>query len=311
MTDLKEQFNNLLMTFPEPVRKYFRRIPAEGGKLDAQNCRNILEILGTNLEALMLRLLPVAKLYAVTSISQFPVGAVICAESSKKNQGYDLYLGANIEFSGIALNQSVHAEQAAVVNAWHNGMDAIRSIATSAAPCGHCRQFLKELQNENELSIITATGNSHEYRLSTLMDLLPEAFGPKDLNVKANPMTTSHERRSFKLISDTDDPLILKALDAAEKSYAPYSKNFAGCAVQLNDQNTYAGRYLENAAFNPSVSPLQSAIINMTMSDINMNYNIERAVLVEKPTKCIQKGVTELVLKSVAPSLTLEYFEAV
>ena len=73
----------------------------------------------------------------------------------------------------------------------------------------------------------------------------------------------------------------------------------------------YAGRYAENAAFNPSLSALHTAIIRMTMDQPGAENNIRRAVLVERPTAISQRAVCELLLQTVAPDVKLEYFEAV
>lgn len=56
-----------------------------------------------------------------------------------------LYVGVNLEFARLPINNSVHAEQFLVVNALHHGEQAIQKMAVSAAPCGHCRQFYSEL----------------------------------------------------------------------------------------------------------------------------------------------------------------------
>ncbi len=56
-----------------------------------------------------------------------------------------LYVGVNLEFARLPVNNSVHAEQFLVVNAVHHEERAITKMAVSAAPCGHCRQFYSEL----------------------------------------------------------------------------------------------------------------------------------------------------------------------
>ena len=110
--------------------------------------------------------------------------------------------------------------------------------------------------------------------------------------------------------SSSNDPYVLEAKAAAKKSYAPYSQNFAGCAIKTVDGKMYAGRYAENAAFNPSLSALHTAIISMTMDQPGSENSIRRAVLVERPTAISQRAVCELLLQTVAPNVTLEYFEA-
>lgn len=56
-----------------------------------------------------------------------------------------LYVGVNLEFARLPLNNSVHAEQFLVVNAIHHQERELVKIAVSEAPCGHCRQFYSEL----------------------------------------------------------------------------------------------------------------------------------------------------------------------
>jgi len=80
--------------------------------------------------------------------------------------------------------------------------------------------------------------------------------------------------------------------------------------IQTGNSKRYAGRYAENAAFNPSLSPLHTAIIRMNMDNIEQDNRITRAVLVEKPTAISQYGLCKLLLESVAPGVKLEYFEA-
>ena len=56
-----------------------------------------------------------------------------------------LYVGVNLEFPGLPLHHSVHAEQFLIANAVQAGESALTRLAVSAVPCGHCRQFCSEL----------------------------------------------------------------------------------------------------------------------------------------------------------------------
>lgn len=56
-----------------------------------------------------------------------------------------LYVGVNLEFPGLPLHHSVHAEQFLIANAVQAGEPALTRLAVSAVPCGHCRQFCSEL----------------------------------------------------------------------------------------------------------------------------------------------------------------------
>ena len=309
-TDQGRQFEHVVETFPEEARRHVRAVPANAGKLTVAQSKAIMEIMGIGEEALMVLLLPLARLYAITPISNFRVGAVAKASAHSAGSECDLYLGANIEFTGQALSQAVHAEQAATMNAWLQGAAQLHTIAVSAAPCGYCRQFLYELEGRDTLMIVTPGEGPRGFRSTRLVELLPEAFGPLDLKKAAGLMAASNDRHRLTLKADVKDPLILEALSAANQSYAPYTNSMAGCAIQANDGRIYRGPSVENAAFNPSLSPFQTAISSMNMGSLAQGRTITRAVLVEKPAGSGQRAVTELVLRSFAPDVSLEYFEA-
>jgi cytidine deaminase len=309
MSDRQTQFYQLLETFSDPLRNCLPSIAQNSGKLDIQHCTTVTQTAGMSPESLMVKLLPVAKLYAQIPISHFQVGAVAKARLSNDSDEFALFVGANAEFPRQALTQTIHAEQAAVVNAWLQGAVGIDAIAVSAAPCGHCRQFLYELETRRSLTVIVQKPDGDGYTTEQLFDLLPQAFGPQDLAVKTGLISSQGQLPNLKLKMFVDDPLVLEALSAAERTYAPYTHNFAGCGIQVSGQKIYTGSYVETAAFNPSLSPLHTAIIRMNMDDLATDGKITRAILVEKPTTISQRGVSELLLDSLAPDIRLEYYE--
>jgi cytidine deaminase len=309
-TDQARQFEYVIQTFPEEARRHVRAIPANHGKLTAAQSKTIMEIMGIEEEALMVLLLPLARLYSIAPISKFRVGAVAKASADPAGSECDLYLGANIEFTSQALSHTVHAEQAATLNAWQQGAVKLHSIAVPTAPCGYCRQFLYELEGRDALMIVTPGQGPCRFRSTRLVELLPEAFGPLDLKKTAGLMSASNVGYRLTLKADVKDPVILEALSAADRSYAPYTNSAAGCAIQESDERIYRGPYVENAAFNPSLSPLQTAISSMNMGGLAQGRRVSRAVLVEKPAASGQRAVTELLLRSFAPDVSLEYFEA-
>ena len=91
----------------------------------------------------------------------------------------------------------------------------------------------------------------------SLPQLLPAAFGPRDLGVLDGLL----QPQQHPLPHQLTDRLLLAAAEAATQSYAPYSHSYAGVALQTQDGTLFCGRYAENAAFNPSLPPLQSALI--------------------------------------------------
>jgi cytidine deaminase len=305
------QFQKLLDIFPRYVHEYLQNIPRTGGMLSAKHCRAVMDALHISAEILMQRLLPIAKLYCATAISDFQVGAVAKAGMTDNTGDVALFLGANIEFPAQALTQTIHAEQSAIINAWLQGAKRISGIAVSAAPCGYCRQFLHELEGSPNLKISIHEQIGGKTTQHDLSDLLPAAFGPHELGSTAGLMGSPAQPTDLNLKSRSDDPFVLEAKEAAQNSYAPYSQNLAGCVIKTVDGRKYTGRYAENAAFNPSLTALHTAIIRMAMDQPGSQTSIHRAVLVERPTTISQRPVCELLLQTVAPNIHLEYFGAV
>jgi cytidine deaminase len=312
MTDRQKQFEAELNGFPKSVRDILKTIPLQAGRLFFPQCTELIKNLGIDPEELMTRLLPLAKIYAVVPLSRFQVGAVAMAgEQGTRDQAdpFDLFLGANMEFVHQPLNQTIHAEQSATLNAWHQGARYLRALAASEAPCGHCRQFLYEFENNAEMMVITPGRKNRAYRKTLLSDLLPEAFGPLDLGNSSGLMSPAPQDRKLELNAAAKDRTIDEALSAAEKSYARYTQNLAGCALETQTGEIYSGRYVESAAYNPSLPPLQSAILCMNMATLEAQRSLQRVVLVERPTVVSLRNVTELLLGSWAPGIKLEYYK--
>jgi cytidine deaminase len=304
------QFQQFYEAFPWSVSEHLQTIRKTGGMLLAEHCLAVMVSLKISAEVLMQRLLPMAKLHCAARISDFQVGAVAKARMSDNASEIALFLGANIEFPAQALVQTIHAEQSAVINAWLQGATQIDAIAVTASPCGYCRQFLYELEGSQNLKVIIHDQIGAKTTRHNLSDLLPAAFGPHELGSATGLMASPAQLADLNLKSSSNDPFVLEAKAAANKSYAPYSQNYAGCAIKTVDGKMYAGRYAENAAFNPSLSALHTAIISMTMDQPGLENSIGRAVLVERPTAISQRAVCELLLQTVAPNIDLEYFEA-
>ncbi|WP_445399069.1 cytidine deaminase [Zobellella sp. An-6] len=238
---------------------------------------------GLGQEALALALLPLAQQKALVPVSHFRVGALAIAGSGH------WYLGANLEVDGLPLNHSLHAEQSAIGHAALWGETAIDKVVVTASPCGHCRQFMNEL-NQDKLAIVLP-----ETRQS-LAELLPHAFGPADLGIDGGMLNAPAGSLAF----DTEDPLILAALAEANASYAPYSQNRAGVALLLDDGRVCRGRYLENAAFNPSLSPMQLALSQVLLQGATP-ARIRQAVLVEAAAGIRQHDTAAQTLARLSP----------
>ena len=261
--------------------------PATRGAISAPVVAEFLASSGMTINELMLALIPQAQTFARPPISNFFVGAVAQGASCS------LYFGANYEFVGQALSFTVHGEQAAIAHAIANGETGMQRLAVSAAPCGYCRQFLYELNTAATLQILLPNTPA-----TALTALLPNAFGPRDLGVTAALM--SPQTHGLMLLPGITDAVAEAALAAANSSYAPYTSGFAGVALKTADGSLFTGSVAENAAFNPSMSPLEAAVVSLVISGGKSYSDIVDAVLVEAAgSQASQLAATRAVLESI------------
>jgi cytidine deaminase len=120
--------------------------------------------------------------FAYVPYSQFPVGACVLTDTG------DLVRGANIENASYGLTTC--AERVAVHTAAARGSRSIVAIAVTApraakaSPCGACRQVLNEFKPvDGELVVILDGVDGPQ--MTTIASLLPDAFGPRDLDFPA------------------------------------------------------------------------------------------------------------------------------
>ena len=113
---------------------------------------------------------------AYVPYSRFPVGAALeCADGA-------VFTGCNVE--NAAYSPGCCAERTAVVKAVSEGHRRFRRIVITAdsdrfcAPCGVCRQVLREFAPELQVLLLNRKGEVMEL---TLSQLLPYSFGSDDL----------------------------------------------------------------------------------------------------------------------------------
>jgi cytidine deaminase len=256
------------------------------GRISSSEAAQLLREQGCSFEELMFGLLPVAASYAKPLISSFRVGAVA------KGVGGSIYLGANLEFSGQSLALTMHAEQSAVCNAWSHDETGIEALAVNAEPCGYCRQFLYEIANAERMEILVPGEEG-----STLRQMLPHAFGPFDLGISGALLTPLEH--DLQVVSGGSLAHHAAAI-AAQRSYAPYTRSFAGVGLLDASGTAFLGSYAENAAFNPSVSPMAAALNQMNLCGVAFG-EISEAVLVQTAGAPVDHAAScEAALRSVS-----------
>lgn len=269
-------FRKSLQTLADPLRTAIMSISEDAHSISLLNAHQVAALqakTGMSERALAEALLPLAASFAVVPISSFPVGAISHGKSGT------WYFGANQEFAGLPLNQTVHAEQSAIVHAWSQRESEVTAITVNYSPCGHCRQFINELHNSQSILL-----QLPDRGVMTLTDYLPDAFGPRDLGITAALL--QHPQQSVKI---SGDPLEQAAKLAACRSYAPYSHSYSGVALLTQNNQIFSGSYAENAAFNPSLSPLQAAFTTLNLAGYEFR-DITDVVLAESQSAQISQA---------------------
>ena len=132
--------------------------------------------------AKMIEMAAEARERAYAPYSHFRVGACLKAASGA------YYLGCNIENAGFTPTNC--AERTAMFKAIYErerSFEAIAVISDSngyVSPCGVCRQVLSEFCDD-DMPVILAAANG-DYKIVSLGELLPLAFGSADMNNSTN-----------------------------------------------------------------------------------------------------------------------------
>ncbi|KAG6557823.1 hypothetical protein Mapa_000590 [Marchantia paleacea] len=334
--------------------------------IEAEEVDRLHRASGLSLEGFLATLVEPTRSLARAPISKFHVGAVGLGSSGR------VFRGVNIEFVGLPLNNSIHAEQFLVANAARNGEHRLKFLAVSAAPCGHCRQFLQELRGASDLRVLIADSKAETHELSYF---LPHRFGPQDLleddfplllesqsnslclnpspqeasdiledarrhsaghsedhsvgNVNQsvqgmNGMTLANGQGHEESVNFSDQQVLdaapeaqkhiqlqSLALEAANHSYAPYTNCPSGLSIMTRKGNLYKGSYFESAAYNPSLPPLQAAVVAFVAEGGGHFDEILHVALVEKEGAAVRQADTiKLVLDRISPKASFRVFEA-
>ena len=125
-----------------------------------------------------------ARKLAYAPYSKFKVGAALLGSNGV------VYKGCNVENASYPATNC--AERTAIFGAVAEGQREFDAIAIVGgkedaselefcAPCGVCRQVMREFCNPEHFEIILAKSKS-DYKVFTLEELLPMSFGPENLN---------------------------------------------------------------------------------------------------------------------------------
>ncbi|KAJ1654022.1 hypothetical protein IWQ61_005974 [Dispira simplex] len=116
---------------------------------------------------------------AYVPYSKFQVGCALVARNKAGDER--VFLGCNVE--NASLGATICAERTAMVKAISEGYTQFPTVMVTSvssdqfvAPCGICRQFMREFGTD--IRVILLNAKTKEFKSFTLDQLLPESFGP-------------------------------------------------------------------------------------------------------------------------------------
>jgi cytidine deaminase len=205
---------------------------------------------------------------------------------------------------------AVHAEQCAVARAWLHNEGSLSAVATTAPPCGHCRQFLLELPQLSGVRVLPGLTCNEAVSAS---DLLPHCFSGSDLSsadsrASGSLLLPAAQDKKLAFVDDTLDANSRRKLarDAADTSYAPYSGCPSGVALEMEDGTLVGGAQLESAAFNPTLPPLQCALSCCIAEHGLALSRIQCITVAERRSACVRQADT---VRKVMPQVPVESVE--
>lgn len=212
-----------------------------------------------SIDELALLALPVAAELARPAISGYRVAAVaIEAESG------DLVLGGNLEFPGTELGTTIHAEGFVALRARRRGAHIVTLAVGEAHPCAHCRQTLTEAAGADALRIIDPLGHA-----LTLDDLYPWAFTPTALGIEADSPARIAWPDLVLVGDEPPAPIAAQLLAVGRRAHAPYSGAPSAVVLAAGAAATVGAGCVESVAFNPSISALQAALVELAAARVD------------------------------------------
>lgn len=122
-----------------------------------------------------------ARKYSYAPYSGYRVGAALLCEDGS------IVTGCNVENASYGATSC--GERTAVFRAVSEGKRRFSAIAIAggkegnmdyACPCGICRQVLREFSDPKQMEVFICK-STEDYKEMTLEELLPESFGPENL----------------------------------------------------------------------------------------------------------------------------------
>ena len=129
----------------------------------------------------------------------------------------------------------------------------------------------------------------------TLGELLPQAARADLLGSDnfdgARQMAHDVPADAFAVNNDDDGDVVGAAISAASASYTPFTGVPAGVGIRFSCGTVVSGSVIESVAFNPSMTPLQSALVMALVHGVESLSSVSRVALVQNTKSEHASGV--------------------
>nr|DAD38390.1 TPA_asm: hypothetical protein HUJ06_009031 [Nelumbo nucifera] len=240
--------------------------------IESADVRSVAEESGLSLLQLLTSLVKSTQTLASPPISKYHVGAVGLGSDSR------IFLGVNLEFPGLPLHHSIHTEQFLITNAAIHGSTQLRYITILSVQCGHCRQYIQEIHGASNMFSMSTHENSAHVLLTP--DHLPTRTLPTSRSYRPKTRETTMKTQRFgfpapeirsrqyagqgcAIISGAPSQ---QSLEVANKSHAPYRGCPSRVALKDTEGKVYKGSYVESAAYNSNLGPVQAVVVDARRS---------------------------------------------
>jgi cytidine deaminase len=254
---------------------------------------------GLSGDELMLLSVKQAEGFARPAVSNFYVGCV-----GRETETGNLIFGGNLEFPGAHIGNTVHGEGSVFARAFSRGTSVETIAIFEAHPCAHCRQFLSEFAATAKLTLIDPMG--HRLRMA---DLYPWPFDPDYLGEKGIVAGEVRQPRLGLVANELAPAAATKLIELGRRAYTPYGKAPAAILLMLRDGAMVGGAAIESVSFNPTMSPLQAAMIDLYAHEYE-EKDVVAAVLAATRGAAVDyvKHARDL-LAAIAPGVQLQVVE--
>ena len=211
----------------------------------------------------------------------------------------ELVLGGNLEFPGASIHHTVHGEGFVTLRSRALGLELEALAISQARPCAHCRQVLAEL------AWAETCGSSTRSAPMSGCGTCTRCRSRRATSARAGAPRNDGRTRGA-TSARTCLPTSPRALPPRRTRACPVQRRAgAGRAPPARDGRLVDGAVLESVAFNPTIGPLQDALVGVVAAGAPFDAIREAWLATVHAPRVGHEGSARDLLAAVAPRAAL------